>query len=133
MRPGYDDVPMRDGYLKALLAAVAATLVVGCGGAPRPAAPHDSPAPVHHDSPAPALGKITSVEACQQLLGSLSRHKGVPDILTLRVIADHVIAPRMAAEARAAVRDIDHTGVATVPLALLRDDCARAGVRIPPG
>jgi hypothetical protein len=37
----------------------------------------------------------------------------------------------MAAEARNAVRDIDHTGVAPIPIALLRDDCARAGVQIP--
>jgi hypothetical protein len=36
----------------------------------------------------------------------------------------------MAAEARNAVRDIDHTGVAAIPIALLREDCARAGVRI---
>ena len=132
---------MRDGYLKALLAAVAATLVVGCGGDPRPPAHQvspvpahqDSPGPAHQDSPAPALSKLSNVDACQQLLGSLSRHEGVPDILTLRVIADHVTAPRMAAEARNAVRDIDHTGVAPLPVALLRDDCARAGVRIPGG
>ena len=58
--------------------------------------------------------------------------------LTLRctvethVHADHVTAaPRMAADARTAVRDIDHTGVAPIALALLRDECARAGVRIP--
>ena len=63
--------------------------------------------------------------------GSLSRNQGAPDIVTLRIIADHVTAPRMAAEARSAVRDMDHTGVAPLPLALLRDDCARAGVRIP--
>ena len=49
----------------------------------------------------------------------------------LRRIADHVSAPRMAAYARTAVRDIDHTGVAPIPLALFRDECARAGVRIP--
>jgi hypothetical protein len=127
------------GFLKALLVAVAATLAVGCGGDPPPPAHQGSPAPAHQDSPAPArqdspapaLGKLTNVEACLQLLGSLSRHRGVPDILTLRIIADHAIAPRMAAEARNAVRDIDHTGVAPLPIALLRDDCARAGVRIP--
>jgi hypothetical protein len=127
------------GFLKALLVIVAATLAVGCGGDPRPPAHQDSPAPahrvspapVHQDSPTPALSTLTSVEACLQLRGSLSRHQGVPDILTLRVIADHVTEPRMAAEARNAVRDIDHTGVAAIPLALLRDDCARAGVRMP--
>ena len=97
----------------------------------QPGGNQDSPAPAHQDSPAPALGKLTNVEACQQLRGSLSRNQGVPDILTLRLIADHVTAPRMAAEARNAVRDIDHTGVAPLALALLRDDCARAGVQIP--
>jgi hypothetical protein len=127
------------GFLKALLVIVAATLAVGCGGDPRPPGHQDSPAPVHQDSPAPvrqdspapALSKITGVEACLQLRGSFSRNRGVPDILTLRIIADHVTAPRMAAEARNAVRDIDHTGVAAIPLALLRDDCARVGVRMP--
>jgi hypothetical protein len=128
------------GFLKALLVIVAATLAAGCGGDPRPPAHQDSPAPAdqgspvpaHQDSPAPALSKLTNVEACQQLRGSLSRNQGVPDILTLRLIADHVNAPRMAAEARTAVRDIDHTGVAPLALALIRDDCARAGVLIPP-
>jgi len=127
------------GFLKALPVIVAAALAVGCGGDPRsptqqvsPVPAHqDSSAPAHQDSPASALSKLSNVDACQQLLGSLSRHQGVPDILTLRVIADHVTAPRMAAEARNAVRDIDHTGVAPLPIALLRDDCARAGVRIP--
>jgi hypothetical protein len=135
------------GFLKALPVAVAATLAVGCGGDPRSPAHQDSPVPAHQDSPAPAhqdspapahpdsqapaLSKLTGAEACLQLRGSLSRHRGAPDILTLRVIADHVTEPRMAAEARSAVRDIDHTGVAPLPIALLRDDCARAGVRIP--
>jgi hypothetical protein len=45
--------------------------------------------------------------------------------------ADRVAAPRMAAHARTAVLDISHTGIAPVPLALLRDDCERAGVHIP--
>jgi hypothetical protein len=126
------------GYPKALLVIVAAMLAVGCGGDPpapahrgRPAPAHqDSPAAAHQDSPAPALSKLTDVEACEQLRGSLSRNQGAPDILTLRIIADHVTEPRMAAEARNAVRDIDHTGVATLALALLRDRCARAGVQI---
>jgi len=130
---------MGAGFLKALPIAVAAALAVGCGGDPRspahqdsPAAAHrDSPAPAPHDSAAPALSKLSNVDACEQLRGSLSRNQGAPDIVTLRIIADHVTAPRMAAEARSAVRDIDHTGVAPLPLALLRDDCARAGVRIP--
>jgi hypothetical protein len=127
------------GFLKALLVAVAATLAVGCGGDPRspahlvsPApAPQDSPAPGPQDSPTPALSKLSNIDACQQLRGSLTRNQGIPDLLTLRIIADHVTEPRMAAEARNAVRDIDHTGVAPIPIALLRDDCARAGVQIP--
>lgn len=126
------------GFLKVLLVAVAATLAVGCGGAPGPPAQQDSarpahrgsPAPAHQDTPAPALNKLTDVEACQQLRGSFSRNRGAPDVLTLRIIADHVTVPRMAAEARNAVRDIEHTGVAAIPVALLREDCARAGVRI---
>jgi hypothetical protein len=134
-----DDVLVWAGFLKALLVAVAATLAVGCGGGPGPAAHQaspvpahrDSPAPAHQDSPAPALSKLTGVEACLQLRGSLSRNRGVPDILTLRIIADHVNVPRMAADARNAVRDIDHIGVAPLPIALLRDDCAQAGVRLP--
>ena len=129
---------MGTGYLKALLVIVAAMLAVGCGGDPPPPAQQGTPAPAHRgtpapvrqDSPAPALSKLTDVEACLQLRGSLSRNEGVPDILTLRIIADHVTEPRMAAEARTAVRDIDHTGVAPLALALLSDRCARAGVQI---
>jgi hypothetical protein len=127
------------GFLKAPLVIVAAALAVGCGGDPRSPAHQDNPAPTRHDgppparqdSPAPALSTLTGVEACLQLRGSLSRNQGVPDVLTLRVIADHVTVPRMAAEARNAVRDIDHTGAAAIPLALLRDDCARVGVQLP--
>jgi hypothetical protein len=127
------------GLLRALLVIVVATLAVGCGGDPRPTVHQDSPAPAHQDSPTPAhqdsptpaLSTLTSVEACLQLRGSFVRNEGIPDILTLRVIADHVTEPRMAAEARNAVRDIDHTGAAALPVALLRDDCARVGVRMP--
>ena len=114
---------MGDGYLKALLAGVVATLAIGCSGTPQP--------PAHRASPAPAYRTLSTVEACQQLLGSLTRNRGVPDIPTLRLIADHVTGPRMAADARAAVRDLDHTGVAPLALALLRDDCARAGLPLP--
>jgi len=129
---------MGAGFLKALLVVVAATLAVGCGGDPPAPAHRGTPAPAHQDSPAapphetptPALTKLTDVEACEQLRGSLSRNQGAPDILTLRIIADHVTEPRMAAEARTAVRDIEHTGVAPLALALLGDRCARAGVQI---
>jgi hypothetical protein len=108
--------------MKALLAAAATVLAVGCG-----AAAHNTPA-----SPVASVpSKLTRFQACQGLLGDLARNRGVPDIPTLRRIADHVTAPRMAADARTAVRDIDHTGVAPVALSLLRADCAQAGVRIP--
>jgi hypothetical protein len=130
VRPGYHDVPMGDRYLQALLVAAAATLAIGCSGTAQQPAHRDSPTPAHR-TPAPEYRTLSKVQACRQLLGSLSRHQGVPDIPTLRLIADHVTEPRMAAEARTAVRDIDHTGVATLAMALLRDECARAGVQIP--
>jgi len=108
--------------MKALLVtAVAATLAVGCGS--------DPPPPAHRTAAAPV--PLTRVQACHLLLADLARNQGVPDIPTLRRIADHVTAPRMAAYARTAVKDIDHTGVAPVPLELLRDECARIGVPIP--
>lgn len=58
-------------------------------------------------------------------------HQGRPDLPTLRHIADETTAPRLAADARTAVRDIAHTGIAPVAFALLRSDCAHAGVQIP--
>ena len=110
--------------MKALLVTAAATaLAVACGGAPQP--------PARQDLTAPAPLKLTRLQACHRLLGDLTRNRGVPDIPTLRHIADHVTAPRMAADARTAVRDIDHTGIAPVALSLLRADCAQAGVQIP--
>jgi hypothetical protein len=109
----------------AVLAAPAAVLgalaVAGC---------HGAPAQVIHGT-APALVKITGHRACEQLLADITRHGGIPDIPTLRQIADHATAPRLAADARTAVRDIDHTGTAPVAFTLLRADCAGAGVRIP--
>ena len=87
--------------------------------------------PGRPDASASAPVSLTKLQACQQLRDDLARNRGVPDIPALRRIADHVTAPRMAADARTAVRDIDHTGVAPIALALLRDECARAGVRIP--
>jgi hypothetical protein len=57
--------------------------------------------------------------------------RGVPDIPALRRIADHVTDPRMAGDARTAVRDIGHTGTASGAFILLRANCAQAGVRIP--
>jgi hypothetical protein len=109
--------------VKVLLAGAAMALAAGCGGAPPP--------PARPDVTAPAPVQLSAVQACRQLLGDLSRNRGLPDIPTLRRIADHVTAPRMAADARTAVRDIDHTGIAPIALSLLRDECARAGVSIP--
>jgi hypothetical protein len=119
-------------------AAAAAVLAAGCGADPRaPARP--SPArqssaqqsPVFPDATTSAPFTLSRAEACRELRADLARNQGDPDIPMLRRIADHVSAPRMAAYARTAVRDIDHTGVAPIPLALFRDECARAGVQIP--
>ena len=125
--------------MKVLLAAVtAAVLAAGCGADPRaPAQPspaRQSPsrqAPAFPDATTSAPFTLTRLEACRELRDDLARNQGRPDIPMLRRIADHVSAPRMAAYARTAVRDIDHTGVAPIPLALFRDECGRAGVRIP--
>jgi hypothetical protein len=125
--------------VKVLLAAVAAAvLAAGCGADPRaPAQPSPasrSPArqsPAFPDATTSAPFTLSRAEACRELRDDLARGQGHPDIPMLRRIADHVSAPRMAAYARTAVRDIDHTGAAPVPLALFRDECARAGVRIP--
>ena len=119
-------------------AAAAALLAAGCGADPSAPAQR-SPAshspvrqsPAFPDATASAPFSLTRREACRELRDDLARNQGVPDIPVLRRIADHVGAPRLAAYARTAVRDIDHTGAAAVPVALFRDECARAGVRIP--
>jgi hypothetical protein len=126
--------------MKVLLvtAAAAALLAVGCGG---PAQAPGQPSPAGHsparqssafpDATASAPFQLTRHEACRELRDDLARNHGPADIPMLRRIADHVSAPRMASYARTAVRDIDHTGVAPIALALLRDECAKAGVQIP--
>lgn len=104
-------------------AAAAALMAVGCG---------DSPASQARPRiTVSAQVKLTVPEACQRLRADVARNGGAPGIPVLRDVADHVTAPRFAADARTAVRDIGHTGIAPVALTLLRDDCARAGVRIP--
>src|SRR5262252_1985431 len=118
--------------MKVLLVTAAAVTVLaaGCGGAPQPSA-QPSPArqsavrqsPAFPDATASAPFGLTRREACRELCDDLARNQGAPDIPMLRRIADHVSAPRMAAYARTAVRDIDHTGVAPIPLALFRDEC----------
>lgn len=106
-----------------LITAVAAVVAAGCSSA--------SSAPPQPGSAPPTSRSLTKVQACQRLTADLARNQGVADIATLRDIADHVIGPRMAADARTAVRDMDHTGHADIALGLLGDDCARAGVHIP--
>ena len=110
---------------------LAALAIAGCRGAPAQPAHSPGTAPAHSPSTAPALAKLSGHRACEQLLADVTRHGGIPDIPTLRQIADRANAPRLAADARTAVRDIDHTGAAPVAFTLLRDDCAQAGVRIP--
>ncbi len=125
---------MGAGYIKALLVTAAATtLAAGCGGTPQPPARHTvtPQPPARQATTAPVPRTLTRLQACQRLRDDLTRHQGAPDIPTLRLIADHVTAPRLAAEARTAVRDIGHTGIALIAVSLLRDDCARAGVKIP--
>jgi len=112
--------------MKAFLAtATAATaLAAGCSTTPPPRAP------AHAVTPQAA--SLTTRQACQRLRADAIRDKGTADLPALRYIADRVTAiPRLAMDARDAVKDIGHTGIAPVPLALLKDDCALAGVDIP--
>jgi hypothetical protein len=118
-----------------LVAAVATALVVGCTAGPAAPAHQHSPAPqhstAHQHSTASAAAPLTKFQACRQLLAVVTHQHGRATVPGLRRIADHVTDTRMAGDARTAVRDIDHTGGAAVAFALLRDDCAHAGVRIP--
>jgi hypothetical protein len=109
-----------------VIAAAAVFVGVGCGGHH----PHPAHARSHATSSPPET--LTSRQACVRLREDLARNRGAPDIAALRLIADHVTAARLAADARTAVRDIGHTGVAPLALALLEDDCDRAGVKITP-
>jgi hypothetical protein len=116
--------------MRMLLAAAAATaLAAGCTASPGAPARQHRPA-----QPAAATAtavQLTRFQACQQLLAVVTHQHGRSTVPGLRRIADHVTDTRMAGDARTAVRDIDHTGAAPVALALLRDDCAHAGVKIP--
>ena len=107
-----------------VLAAAAVFAGVGCGGG------HTHPADARSHAASSPPETLTSRQACLQLRADLARNGGAPDITALRRIADHVTAARLAADARTAVRDIEHTGVAPLALALLEDDCDRAGVKI---
>jgi hypothetical protein len=118
-----------------LVAAVVTALAVGCTAGPAAPAHQHSPAPqhstAHQHSTASAAAPLTKFQACRQLLAVVTHQHGRATVPGLRRIADHVTDTRMAGDARTAVRDIDHTGGAAVAFALLRDDCAHAGVRIP--
>jgi hypothetical protein len=112
--------------MKAFVATAAAAVVLaaGCGGAAPPRAR------AHVTTSAPA--GLTGRQACQRLQADVTRDKGTADIPVLRYIADRVTAiPRLAMDARDAVKDIAHTGGAPIPLTLLKDDCSKAGVDIP--
>ncbi len=111
------------------MAAAAAALAVGCTASPAAPAHQRSPAQPH--STTSAVAPLTRYQACRQLLAVVTHQHGRATVPGLRRIADHVTDTRMAGDARTAVRDIDHTGGAAVAFALLRDDCAHAGVRIP--
>jgi hypothetical protein len=104
-------------------AAAAAMLAAGCDGTAAPRAGV-------HVTAQPA--SLTGRQACERLRAVLDWDNGRADLPTLHYIADHVTAsPRVAMDARDAVKDITHTGIAPIPLTLLRDDCAKAGVHIP--
>lgn len=111
--------------MRAFLVTTVATalMAAGCGGTPAPR--------THKHLSASASVKLTGPQACERLLADVTRNRGIPAIPMLRYIADHVTVPRLAADARTAVRDIGHTGAAPVALTLLQDDCAHAGVKIP--
>jgi len=111
--------------MRALLVTTIATALIAVGCATAPASQ------THEHISATTSVKLTGPQACEQLLADVTRNHGIPHTRTLRYIADHVTVPRLAADARTAVRDIGHTGTAPVALSLLRDDCARAGVTIP--
>ena len=121
-----------------MVTAATTALAAGCTVGPAaPAHQHhqahqpSSSAPADQPNATVVAASISKVQACRQLRDDMIRHHGRSAVPGLRRIADHVTDPRMAGDARTAVRDIDHTGIAPVALTLLRDDCRRAGVRIP--
>lgn len=112
--------------MKAFLAAAAAgaVLAAGCSSGSAPQA-RAHPA-------ASTLASLTRRQACQRLRADIARNGGTADVPALRYVADRVtMIPDLARDARDAVKDIAHTGIAPVPLALLKDDCAKAGVDLP--
>jgi hypothetical protein len=81
---------------------------------------------------ASTLAHLTRRQACLRLRADITRNGGTADVPALSFIADRVTTiPDLARDARDAVKDIAHTGIAPIPLALLKDDCAKAGVDLP--
>jgi hypothetical protein len=110
--------------MKSLLAAITAVvLATGCA---------DATTPLSHTHPTTMFTRLTRLQACQRLQARITRNQVKPDLPTLHYIADHVTStPRLARDARDAVKDITHTGIAPIPFLLLKDDCAKVGVDIP--
>ena len=113
--------------MKAFLAAAVTAGTVLAAGCSSGSAPQARAHPV-----ASTLAHLNRLQACQRLQADITRNGGTADVPALRYIADRVtMIPDLARDARDAVKDITHTGIAPVPLALLKDDCAKAGVDIP--
>jgi hypothetical protein len=101
----------------------AAFLAAGCGGGT--SQPHP------HKHATTAAIPLTRFQACQRLLADMARNEGKLDLAALQDVADHVGDPRLAADARTLFRDLAHQNVSPLGLLLLKDDCAKAGVRLP--
>jgi hypothetical protein len=110
--------------MKTLLTAITAViLAAGCA---------DATTPSSHTHPTTMFTKLTALQACQRLQAHITRNQVRPDLPALHYIADHVTGtPRLARDARDAVKDITHTGIAPIAFLLLKDDCTKVGVDIP--
>ena len=110
-------VTRRNGPLAALVVTgLVIPLASGCGS-------------TAGQRPAPIGARAT----CRLLRADAAGRAGhQPDNRTLRLIADRAAAPRLAADARTAIQDLDHGSSPDIALALLRAECARAGITIPP-
>ena|SRR5215469_6040472 len=88
--------------------------------------------PPSHARPTTTFTRLTRLQACQRLQADITRNPVKPDLPALHYIADHVTGtPRLARDARDAVKDITHAGIAPIPFLLLKDDFAKVGVHIP--
>jgi hypothetical protein len=109
--------------MKTFLAGITAViLAAGCANATTPSS---------HTHPTTVFTRLTTLQACQRLQAYITRNQVRADLPTLHYIADHVIGTsRLARDARDAVKDITHTGIAPIPFLLLKDDCTKVGVDI---